>query len=84
MIGKLHKELTKRIQLAKENATDEDSLLQDDEAGKENNNDNAAAAANATKPSECEDAPATDSTVVVKEGGDSDEPCTKKRLSSSS
>lgn len=79
MIGKLHKELTKRIQVAKEHA-DEESLLQDDEAGKENNNDNAAAA-NATKPIECEDAPATDSTVKE---GDSDEPCTKKRLSSSS
>lgn len=79
VIGKLHKELTKRIQVAKENATDEESLMQDDEPGKENNNDNAAAA-NATKPSECEDAPVTDSTVKE---GDSDEPCMKKRLSSS-
>lgn len=89
VIGKLHKELTKRIQVAKENATDEEVLMQDDgEAGKENkNNDNAAAAdaaANATKPSDCEDAPApTDS--ADKEGADSDEPpCVKKRLSSSS
>lgn len=80
MIGKLHRELTKRIQVAKENATDEESLMQDEEAGKENNNDNAAAA-NATKPSECEDTPATDSTAKE---GDSDEPCTKKRLNSSS
>ncbi|XP_062534906.1 ran-binding protein 3 [Armigeres subalbatus] len=79
VIGKLHKELFKRIQVAKENA--EDALLRDDEAGKENNNDNAATTAT-TKPSDCED----DSTAAdsASKEPDSDGHCAKKRLNSSS
>lgn len=81
VIGKLHKELSKRIQVAKENATaeEEDSLLQDDEAGKENNNDNSATS---TKPSDCEDDPTVPESAT--KDTDPDEPCPKKRLSSSS
>lgn len=85
VIGKLHKELSKRIQVAKENATaeEEDALLQDDDgAGKENNNDNATATTT-TKPSDCEDDPTTAESAATKDA-DSEEPCAKKRLSSSS
>lgn len=79
VITKLHKELSKRIQVAKENA--EVALLRNDEAGKENNNDNATATT-ATKPSDRED----ESTAAESESKDhdSDGHCTKKRLSSSS
>lgn len=83
VIGKLHKELSKRIQVAKENAPAEvDSLLQDDEAGKENNNDNAATTTTA-RPSDCEDDSATADNATSKET-ETEEPCAKKRLSSSS
>lgn len=69
MIAKLHKELTKRIQTAKETAAE-----QDDEASKENNNDNASS----VRASE-DNCP--DSAENTKD--ESGEPCTKKRLSSS-
>ncbi|KXJ68529.1 hypothetical protein RP20_CCG002855 [Aedes albopictus] len=90
VIGKLHKELSKRIQVAKENApAEENSLLQDDEAGKENNNDNAATTTTNTittrpTPSDCEDDSAAVSDNASKETADTEEPCAKKRFSSSS
>lgn len=84
VIGKLHKELTKRIQTAKELA----AAAGEDDDGKENNDENVSAAA-ALKPSE-DDADQQNATttppvvvVVEKDGsGDGDEPpSAKKRLS---
>lgn len=81
IIAKLHKELTKRIQTAKETAAE-----QDDEAGKENNDDNAssAAAAAVAKPSEenCDEVPESTKEEATSPGRD--EPSAKKRLSASS
>lgn len=84
VIGKLHKELTKRIQTAKElaAATGEND---DADAGKENNNDDHVSSAAAAKPSEDdENTHATPPVVVVveKDGAGEDEPpSAKKRLS---
>lgn len=78
VIAKLHKELTKRIQTAKEVASTSGEV---DDESKENNVDNASSAA-AAKPSE-DDADHTDGSpaVVVVGPGEDDEPSAKKRLS---
>lgn len=88
VIGKLHKELTKRIQTAKELAA-ASGENDDDDAGKENNNDDHASSAAAAKPSEDDDnTHATPPVVVVVEkdtsgaaAGDDEPPSAKKRLS---
>uniref|UniRef100_A0A1Q3F5D3 RanBD1 domain-containing protein n=1 Tax=Culex tarsalis TaxID=7177 RepID=A0A1Q3F5D3_CULTA len=80
VIGKLHKELTKRIQTAKEMA----AATGEDDDSKENNDENVSSAA-AAKPSEDDDhATATPPVVVVVEkdgAGEDDPPSAKKRLS---
>lgn len=93
VIGKLHKELTKRIQTAKELAAA--SGENDDDAGKENNNDDDhVSSAAAAKPSEDDDhntPHATPPVVVVLEKdtsgdgatGEDEPPSAKKRLSAS-
>lgn len=95
VIGKLHKELTKRIETAKElaAATGENDA-DDHDAGKENNNDDHVSSAAAAKPSEDdENTHATPPVVVVVEkdtsgaaatAGDDEPPSAKKRLSAAS
>lgn len=80
VIGKLHKELTKRIETAKELAAvaGEDH---DDDDSKENNDENVSAAA-AVKPSEDDEHATPPVVVVVGDGAGEDEPpSAKKRLS---
>lgn len=82
VIGKLHKELTKRIETAKEMI----AATGEDDDSKENNDENVSSAA-AAKPSEDDDhaaALATPPVVVVVEkdgAGDDEPPSAKKRLS---
>lgn len=92
VIGKLHKELTKRIQTAKELAAvaGGDGDAEADDASKENNNDTVSSAA-AAKPSEDDDhhqntTPPAVVVVVEKDAAaDGDEPpSAKKRLSAAS
>lgn len=90
VIGKLHKELTKRIQTAKELAAATGENDDDADAGKENNNDDHVSSAAAAKPSEDDEhTHATPPVVVVVEKdssgdaavGEDEPPSAKKRLS---
>lgn len=87
VIGKLHKELTKRIQTAKDIAppSGTGAAAADDDESKENNDENVSSSAAAAKPSEDDEHATPPVLVVVEKDADSDDPpSAKKRLSAAS